>query len=275
MSGLNTESSQIINYEITPSLTPTSDIVLLPFDIVNVYPVPGYGPQKNIKIEGEVLFPGSYTLGKKNESITEIIKRAGGLTKEAFPEGAVLIRATKSTEVDQIIKQKKLDAIVKQSSDTIKSKSLSDKESQLIPSIVGIDLAKILKNSSSKFDLFLEDNDIIRIPKTLQTVQVSGEVLYPVKMKYEKGKGFKKYVNESGGFSARSLKKRSYIIYANGTADATTRFLFMNFYPKVKPGAELIVPIKLENKKLSALEIASIATSLASLALILATVLKK
>ncbi len=271
----NTESSQIINYEITPSLTPTSDIVLLPFDIVNVYPVPGYGPQKNIKIEGEVLFPGSYTLGKKNESITEIIKRAGGLTKEAFPEGAVLIRATKTTEVDQIITQKKLDAIVKQSSDTIKSKSLSDKESQLTPSIVGIDLAKILKKSGSKFDLFLEDNDIIRIPKTLQTVQVSGEVLYPVKMKYQKGKGFKKYINESGGFSARSLRKRSYIVYANGTADATNNFLFFKFYPKVKPGAELIVPVKLENKKLSALEIAGIATSLASLALILTTVLKK
>ncbi len=267
----------IIKYEINKeNLISTSDIVLMPFDNISIFPSPGYSIQKNIRIEGEVLFPGQYSISKKNERLSEIISRAGGLTAQAFAEGAILIRTTTLSDIDEIIKKKKLEAITKQSSDTIKGNMLSEKESAESKSnIVGINLYKILKNANSSSDLYLEDNDIIRIPKLLQTIQISGEVLYPVKVKYESGNGFKSYVNGAGGFSARSLKSRSYIVYANGTAASTKHFLFINFYPKVKPGSEIIVPVREERRKTSAIEIASIATSVSTLAFLLITLFKK
>ncbi len=267
----------IIKYEINKeNLISTSDIVLMPFDNISIFPSPGYSIQKNIRIEGEVLFPGQYSISKKNERLSEIISRAGGLTAQAFAEGAILIRTTTLSDIDEIIKKKKLEAITKQSSDTIKGNMLSEKESSESKSnIVGINLYKILKNANSNSDLYLEDNDIIRIPKLLQTIQISGEVLYPVKVKYESGNGFKSYVNGAGGFSARSLKSRSYIVYANGTAASTKHFLFINFYPKVKPGSEIIVPVREESRKTSAIEIASIATSVSTLAFLLITLFKK
>jgi protein involved in polysaccharide export with SLBB domain len=267
----------IIKYEINKeNLISTSDIVIMPFDNISIFPSPGYSIQKNIRIEGEVLFPGQYSISKKNERLSEIISRAGGLTAQAFAEGAILIRTTTLSDIDEIVKKKKLEAITKQSSDTIEGNMLSKKESSESKSnIVGINLYKILKNSNSTSDLYLEDNDIIRIPKLLQTIQISGEVLYPVKVKYESGNSFKSYVNGAGGFSARSLKSRSYIVYANGTAASTKHFLFINFYPKVKPGSEIIVPVREERRKTSAIEIASIATSVSTLAFLLITLFKK
>jgi protein involved in polysaccharide export with SLBB domain len=267
----------IIKYQINKeNLNTTSDIVLMPFDNISVFPSPGYATQENIRIEGEVLFPGQYSISKKNERLSEIITRAGGLTAQSFPEGAILIRTTRETDIDQIIKKKKIEAINKQSSDTTKGRELGEKDSTAgLSNIVGINLAKILKKSNSTYDLILEDNDIIRIPKLLQTIQVSGEVLYPVKVRYEKGNNFKSYVNGAGGFSARSLKGRSYIVYANGTAASTKHFLFMNFYPKVKPGSEIIVPVREDRKKITALEIASIATSATTLVFLLITIIPK
>ncbi|MFI5221444.1 MAG: SLBB domain-containing protein [Bacteroidia bacterium] len=270
------EISKIFKYQINKeNLQTASDLVLMPFDHVSVFPSPGYTQQKNIRIEGEVLFPGQYSISTKNEKLSEIIQRAGGLTAQAFPEGAILIRTIKETEIDKIIRSKKVEAISKQSSDTTKGRTLGEKDSMNLSNIVGINLEKILKKPNSSYDILLEDNDVIRVPKMLQTVQISGEVLYPVKVKYRSGKGFKSYVNGAGGFSARSLKRRAYIVYANGTAESTRHFMFMNFYPKVKPGAEIIVPVREETKRITALEIASIATSATTLLFLLVTIIPK
>jgi protein involved in polysaccharide export with SLBB domain len=275
-SSKSTEIATIIKYEINKdNLQSTSNITLMPFDNVSVFPSPGYAPQKNISIEGEVLFPGKYTISNKNERLSDIIKRSGGLTAQAYPEGASLIRMTRLSGVEQVMKQLKLEAILKQSSDTTKSQDLKTKESlDNTPSIVGIYLPEILKKPGSELDLLLEEGDVIRIPKMLQTVEISGEVLYPVKVRYEKGNGFKSYVKGAGGFSARALKSRSYIVYANGTAASTSSFFFIHFYPKVRPGAEIVVPIKEDKRKLSAIEIASIATSATTLALLIITLFK-
>jgi protein involved in polysaccharide export with SLBB domain len=266
----------IISYEIDRDhLQSKSDIVLMPFDNVQVFQSPGYATQKMVRLEGEVLYPGLYTISNKNEHISDLLKRAGGLTAQAFPEGATLIRTTRLSDIDQLIKEKKTEAISKQSSDTLKAKKLSEVELVDLPSVVGIDLPKILKRSGSVEDLLLEDKDVIRIPKLLQTVQVSGEVLYPVKVRYEKGNRLNAYVNEAGGFTVRSLKKRSYVVYANGTAASTKHFLFFNFYPRVTPGSEVIIPVREERKKVSALEIASIATSATTLVFLLITIIPK
>lgn len=251
-----------------------ANYVLSPFDIVTVFPSPGYIPQKNIAIEGEVFYPGKYSISKNNERISDILKRVGGITANGSAEGAILLRKKEKTISDEIVKANKIRALKKQSKDTTEVEESINELTEQEYDIVGIDLEKILKNPGSKHDLYLRDGDVIRIPPQRQTVLVTGEVLYPVRVKYNSGSGFRSYISNAGGFSSKALKKRAYIIYANGTAKATKHFLFMNFYPRVKPGAEIVVPLREEKKSLSAMEAVSITTSVTTMVFLILTLLK-
>jgi protein involved in polysaccharide export with SLBB domain len=239
---------------------------LQPFDQVYVRRSPGYQFQANIILEGEVLFPGKYSISNKNERISDIIKRSGGLTLEAFPKGARLVR---KLPIDAKARQKALETIKSQSRDSIKFIVEIDSLST-----IGINLDRILANPGSKYDLLLNEGDVIKVPKELQTVRLSGQVLSPVLVRYDQGKGFKGYVSGAGGFAPDAKKSKSYIIYANGTMDRTKKIFFFNSYPKVEPGAEIVVPKKAERKGMSTGEAVSIATAVSSMALIIVTIIK-
>jgi protein involved in polysaccharide export with SLBB domain len=239
-----------------------SKFALKPFDIISVRRSPGYEVQTTVTVQGEVNFVGVYSLTNKNDRISDIIKRAGGLTKDAYIKGARLIRT--SIE-DENSRKKILKQIEKQSKDSIMIEPVEN-PSQAI----GINLEKIIREPHSINDLVLQDKDVLIIPKELQTVRLSGALLYPITARYDKKYGFRKYISLAGGFSEISNKQKSYVIYANGTVDKTNHFLFFNFYPKVEPGAEIVVPKKPENKnKLTTQESVAlssvITTSLASL----------
>jgi hypothetical protein len=142
---------------------------------------------------------------------------------------------------------------------------------------IGIELRKILANPGGTYDLILEDADVLRVPKLLQTVRVNGEVLYPSAVVYTKGKSFKEYVLNAGGYSPNALKRGAYIVYPNGTVKGTRKFLFFNSHPSVKPGSEIYVPEKPE-KKSNPQELVAYTTGFASLGAIvlgIITLLKK
>ena len=109
----------------------------------------------------------------------------------------------------------------------------------------------------------------MRVPKQLQTVKVNGEVLYPVTTIFNQNRGFKYYISQGGGFSNKSLKKRSYVIYANGSVKSTSKIFFFNDYPSIEPGAELFVPKKEIGNKISTQELLGITTGVASLGAII------
>ncbi|WP_159467230.1 SLBB domain-containing protein [Dyadobacter sp. 3J3] len=215
-----------------------TNFVLLPFDQVIVRKSPNYVEQQSVFLEGEVLVPGSYTIVNKNDKISDIIKRSGGLTELAFPEGATLLRRTFVQNVSQATDYEQEEA----SQLSIKK----GKAATALPGVkeesIGIKLSIIMKNPGSFEDLVVQEGDIIRIPKRLETVQVTGEVLYPTTVKYGKGLSFADYISHSGGFTTRSLRKSSYIKYPNGSVDRTRKFMFFNVYPKVQPGSEIFVP---------------------------------
>ncbi|HWW41756.1 MAG TPA: hypothetical protein VNZ46_20720, partial [Pedobacter sp.] len=155
--------------------------------------------------------------------------------------------------------------------DTLKA----DVEQKLIQSdLVGIDLERILKKPLSKIDLIVEDGDVIRVPRQLQTVKVTGEVLNPNSIVYTSSRGFKDYVNGAGGFTSNALRGGAYIKYANGSVEAAKKFLFFNNYPKVKPGAEILVPKRAERERLTAQSWIGIGTAVASLAAIVVSLLR-
>jgi protein involved in polysaccharide export with SLBB domain len=140
--------------------------------------------------------------------------------------------------------------------------------------LVGIDLDRILRRPGSRYDLLVEEGDILRVPKQLQTVKVTGEVLSPNSIVFSPGRTFKQYVNGAGGFTFDAYKKGTHIRYANGSVQAASRFLFFNNYPKVMPGAEILVPKKAEREPLSAQSWIGIGTAVASLAAIVVSLFR-
>jgi protein involved in polysaccharide export with SLBB domain len=148
-------------------------------------------------------------------------------------------------------------------------------EQKLIQSdLVGIDLVHIMHAPKSRLDLILEDGDVIRIPKELQTVKVTGEVLNPNSIVYSSNKGFMQYVKGAGGFTGNALRHAAYVKYANGSVQSAGRFLFFNNFPRVKPGAEILVPKRAEKERLTAQSWIGIGTAIASMAAIVVSLLR-
>jgi protein involved in polysaccharide export with SLBB domain len=217
-----------------------SKFILEPFDEVFVRASPNYEKQQFVTIEGQTIFPGVYALERKDERLSDIIKRAGGLNAQAYPVGATLIRKFK-------ISQQEADRRREQQSDLsdvstgvsvkIEEVKVESEES------IGMDLVKALQDPGSLPDMILQDGDVLRIPKEPQTVRMQGEVLYPTSTRYLNGVNFKHYIAEAGGFTELSSRKRSYVIYANGSVDRTRKLLgIFNVYPRIEPGAEIVVP---------------------------------
>lgn len=249
---------------------------LEPFDMVIVRSAPGYEKQRVVRIEGEVLYPGLYSITNKNERISDLIRRAGGLTAFAYAEGASLKRTgLKITQTDQEKEQLKLrqfQALQRSIDDSVQV-NVADETSR--NDYVGIDLERILNRPRKRYDLLLEEGDVLNIPKQLQTVKVSGQVLSPSAVIYTPGESFKSYVRKSGGFAARALRRRSYVVYANGAIASTRKILMFNNYPEIRPGAEIYVPIKEERRnKLSPSEIIAITTGLTTIATLIFTILR-
>ena len=135
---------------------------------------------------------------------------------------------------------------------------------------MGIELDKILENPGSSIDLLLKPGDIINIPNELQTVKVSGGVMNPLALTYKKRYSLTKYIDMAGGYDDRAIKKRIYVIYPNGTTASTHGLIFRKF-PGITPGAEIIVPLKPEHKTDNTMKWISIASTFASLATAVAT----
>jgi protein involved in polysaccharide export with SLBB domain len=267
-----------INFNLKDSLY-TDTLTLSPFDEVTIYTAPGYAVQKNVVIEGEVKFAGKYTLEGKSDRISDLVKRAGGITSEAYLGGAVLTRTKKYSKSEQNNAEQGLNNLLKQnySSGTPAPllQSVYNEFLQKKSENVGINLERILENPASKYDLLLNDGDTLRIPKELQTVRVNGEVLYPALVRYNKSNKFKDYISGAGGFSERSARKKSYVVNANGSAKGTKSFFFFKNYPKVYPGSEIFVPVKRERARVSVLEGITIGTTLVTLSAILLNLVKK
>lgn len=274
----NSESSIVSNIftvNIEGPLKPgEADFQLRPFDIVSVYNLPGYKKQRTVKIEGEVLYPGTYTLKFRNEKISDLIKRAGGITKGANIKGGSLKR-------DYLailgIDKEKTDAatlVSEHDREEIRLKksyrdSSSEKSSEQRNNYVGINLNKILAFPGSKIDVLLEDGDIIRIPKAEQIVRINGQVLLPSAIIYDSSKSFNDFISGAGGYTPQALKKRAYIIYANGAVKSTRKFFFITNHPTVEPGSEIFVPKKEEQKGNTMQSVLGYTTGFASLAAII------
>lgn len=272
--------SNIQNIPLSENLEGKQSIELEPYDIVTVRFQKGYTPQQIVKIEGEIAFPGSYAILSKEERISSLIERAGGFAPYAYIEGATLLRKKGREKEDnaqekQLKKLKKVDkelSIIETEENTEdkKQKEKNDeKNDEKNEYRVGINLKRIMNNKNSYEDLILKEDDVLIIPSEKQTIEVKGLVLAPSLVRYERGKSTKSYINSAGGFSDNAQKRSVYVMYSNGDVKGTKKFLFFKNYPKVAPGAIVIVPEKPERKGMSTTETVSITTAITTLAILI------
>lgn len=234
---------------------------LQPYDVVQVRRSPGYFEPRNVTVQGEVMFEGNFTLSKKNQRLSDLIKAAGGVTHEAYVKGARLERhlnADERARLETVIKTARQNATEK---DSVQLDKIEMSEYYT----VGIDLEKALANPGGDYDIVVRDSDRIIVPEYTGTVKISGNVLFPNTVAYQAGKNWKYYINQAGGFGQRSRKSHSYIVYQNGTVSRVGK-------GKVEPGCEIVVPKKGKRDMSNIMQWVSIGTSMASLATMAATI---
>lgn len=239
----------------------TPGFTLQPYDEVYVRTSPGFSAQKNVTVEGEVLFGGTYTLAKKTQRLSEIIKQAGGLTTTAYAKGARLERQLTPEErarMEQVLKMAKAKA---GDSDTLNINKLDVGNTYY----VGINLDKALEEPGGNYDIVLREGDKITVPEYTNTVKISGDVMYPNTVSFRKGKNVAYYVDQAGGWGSRAKKSRTYIIYMNGTVARIGNGV------KPEPGCEIVVPSKPANSKMTTSEVVALASGTASIATMIAT----
>ncbi len=237
----------------------SDDFRLKPFDEVYIRRSPAYYEQRNVTVAGEVLFSGSYALSKKNERLSDLVEKAGGVTPAAYVRGARLMRTMTEDELRR--KEDAMRMVNMGDSISMKKLDLSNRYS------VGIDLEKALENPGSEYDMVLREGDILYVPEYVSTVKINGAVMYPNTVLFKKGENLRYYINQAGGFGNGAKKRRAYVVYMNGTVSR----LKSRSSKAIEPGCEIIVPAKDPKKKMSAAEIIGMGTSAASLATMVAT----
>lgn len=246
---------------------------LEPYDIVSVRKAPGYKEQVRVSIEGEVVYPGSYAIVSNQEKLSDLLKRAGGIKEGGYATGAFLLRKTfeNLSPNDTVILKNKLATLKATFSDTMKARA-ADSTMRDDLKIVGIRLNEVLDNPGSVYDVILQEGDIIKVPKKVETVQTFSGVYFPKKIVYRDGLSIRQVIRESGGVIPGGQRKKAYIVYPNGEVRTTQRFFFVSKYPRVKPGSEIYVPVKQAGRGMSTGEILGITTGLATLATMVITI---
>lgn len=178
-----------------------------------------FNEQDVIVLQGEVKYPGTYAITSKDETLLDVVERAGGFTDFAFLSGAEFRRLYADTQSVRVI----------------------------------VDLKKATNRPNSRFNYFLADMDTLKVPRIDQTIRITGEIENQkedyVSCYYRKGRRAKNYINNyAGGFSRSALKRKVYVQYANGQNVRTRNFILFKIYPKVKTGSTIFVPNKNSDK---------------------------
>ena len=238
--------------------------LLEPYDVVHVRRSPGFHTPRSVTVEGEVNFEGDFTLEKKNQRLSDLIAAAGGVTEDAYVKGARLMRQMTEDERARMQTILRMARAQQDEKDTISIDQLAYETTYP----VGIHLEEALANPGSSFDITLREGDRLIVPEYNGTVRVSGNVMFPNTVAYEEGKDYKYFVNQAGGFGNRAKKSKTYIVYQNGTVSQVGHGV------KIEPGCEIIVPQKSKREPFNWSNLATVGSSMASLATLILAITK-
>ena len=232
--------------------------------MVQVRKSPGYADQELVELRGEVLFSGNYAIEKRNERISSIIGRAGGLIEGAYVKGAQLTR--RLSEEEYKLRQETLRMAMSNSQagqgDSIALSKIVVADNYS----VGIDLEKALAYPGSTYDIVVKPGDVLFVPEQQSTVKIAGDVMFPNTVVYVPGKKLSYYVEQAGGYGQRAKKGKAFVVYMNGSVAKAKR------NTPIEPGCQIIVPSKPNTGGTDWTKILAFATSFSSVATMAATI---
>lgn len=244
--------------------------VLMPFDEIIVRKSPGYNVQERAYIAGEVLFPGGYVFSTKQMLLSQLVEMSGGFTSEAYPHSATLYR--KKTERERELAEQAFESTLeaaKTKADSlaiIEKREAEEKEGEYS---IAIDLVLAMEEPGSDADILLQEGDRLIIPRKIDVVKVSGEVMVPNVISYREGKSLKYYVNQSGGYTDDAKKSRLYVIHPNGGVEKVGRRS-----RSISPGCEIVVSARKKREGgMSAAQLISLSSATTSLATVVLTLM--
>ena len=260
-SGDNPTRTVVKSYSINKDLqfdSSVETVLLKPYDQVFVRKSPTFNLQKNVKLEGELLYPGTYPKLDEKERLSSFIARAGGLKENSNPAGAILYRMRDTVSFENPLLKRN------------RTRYIKDTAGKIVDSVIfnpaepiSIDLEKALENKNSKYDMVLQEGDLLYIPERNPIVTVKGEVQSQLKMYFDKehsNLGY--YIDKAGGFGERPWRKRIYVTYANGKSRRTKNFGFFHFYPKINEGSIVVVPARPKGSGIANIASQALVTSL-------------
>ena len=238
--------------------------VLQPYDQVFVRRSPGYQVQQNVRVQGEVVFGGTYSLTSRAERLSDLVKKAGGLTATAYVRGAKLTRVANDDEKRRM--QSVIELMGRElGQGTLDSLGIRVQDTYTI----GIDLEAALARPGSDKDLVLREGDVLQVPEYTNTVKISGAVMVPNTVSYAQGEGVKYYLSQAGGYSQHAKKSKKFIIYMNGQVAKVKG----RGRGQIEPGCEIVVPNKKKRNGANLSAILGYATSFASLGTMAASIM--
>lgn len=257
------ETAQLFTFSYNEG-NPGSGFTLEPYDIVTVRKSPVYVAQQRVAIGGEVAFEGPYTISRRNERISDLVRRAGGLTDAAYVRGAHLSRQMTEDEMQARDETVRIARMMQggENTDSISTNKLilSNRYN------VGIELEKALANPGCDEDLVLQEGDALFIPQLINTVRVQGDVMYPNTVVFKKGQKLKYYINQAGGYGSRAKKSKAYIVYLNGTV------AMAKGNTPIEPGCQIVVPSKAPSKGVDWQAVMTVVTAGGTLGTMAATI---
>lgn len=262
---LNHLQTEIINVDLADSAA-IEDVILKPYDAINIRQKSSYSKQRTVFVEGLVINPGRYTLTMSGDRISDLLKRAGGFRANADTTALVIKRLSrKDLTADE--RQKVFAKLLNIKSDSINATERIKDEIYKDYDKISIDLNKALQDNKESENMLLEDGDVLTIEQNSNLVKVSGEVYYPTIVPFKQNANLKYYIEKSGSYTELARKKGILVIYPDGKAKMVKHFLFFKSYPTVVSRSEIFVPQKSEKNK-SKITVAEWAVVLSSLALI-------
>lgn len=263
----NATSSIVIS-----DLTSSSSTMLMPTDRVEFRTIPEYRETRTIELEGEFVFPGTYVFGK-GETLSSVIRRAGGFTDEAFVSGSVFLRQSlkkrEQLEINRLIDLLNEEIASDQLRDTnsgleidfdnisaqkaaIESLSNSVATGRLV-----IPLEDIMANQAD--DIVLNNGDRLLIPKISQEITILGEVRRPTSYLFDQGLSPEDLIEQSGGFKESADEEGVFIVKADGAVIMPKRglFKFSSAKNKIGPGDTIVVPLDTDDTEIEGIQLLS------------------
>ena len=187
-------------------MEPARDIELQSNDRIFVRRLQGFRDEGDVAITGEVLYPGPYALERRGETVSSLVARAGGLTVEAYVEGARLTRGG-------------------------------------LP--LGLDLVQVLDQERRGVDLILQPGDSLEIPEYDGTVQIVGAVGFQSRTRWRPNWNLGNYLEQAGGTVENADRNATVVTYANQERQHTSKSLWLfRSDPEIQPGSTISVPFK-------------------------------